>query len=44
MDNTSALAGLLTVSPTTFVPEDTVVWMGGQPAVWDGGLCSEESD
>lgn len=27
----STLAGLLTVSPTTFVPEDTVVWIGGQP-------------
>lgn len=39
----SALAGLLTVSPTS-VPEDTVLWMGGQPAVWVGGLCSGESD
>lgn len=30
----SALAGLLTVSPTTFVPEDIVVWMGGQATAW----------
>lgn len=27
----SALAGLLTVSPTRFVPEDIEVQMGGQP-------------
>lgn len=30
----STLAGLLTVSPTTSVPEDTVVWMDGQPTAW----------
>lgn len=46
----SALAGLLTVSATTFVPENTVVWMGGQPNAWvkiaqrrviDGLCCTQ---